>query len=574
MATLSCTVNGFNNFTSSNTSGVWGSTSWYSPTAVIDNDPCFGKFYYGGNYKYRALVIKITTPTYPNGAHTRKLTISVPLRRTSQGTDNWHCAISTTAPSFTNRASAQIPSTWVTTWNDQITTSSTWATKTFGTANFEFQSNTTYYLWLYSDTPTGNYTTGFFCNNYGAGNITVSTSYSTRTSNTNYCLPTNPTLYGYQGYYHGAYVEIDENTDYPRCFVGTSPTGTFYRKSLTATTEGRQRFSVDPDTSSTTKTYYIVRMTEDYYTSLGKPSNMSAPPTAYQVSYQCPRYACQIYCHALEPTICTNLGGYSLAKFDGMTAKGLSTTETGTSVDLSFDWTANGVTLNGGTFYRIYTGTKSSTFYCGGSTARTASTDITFYGKDSTLVGNTTFSGNTTCESDTMYSLIGWTELPDSYVADYTDLGSAIADGSTIYGVYEREYGITIGMYSLYPDSEDCYKTYLQDTYARYYFGTGDYYVAFYEAFDEPSVIPNNWKLVGWKYVNSSTIYSWENLVDTTSKNSLPNIEIVIETDNHVMIGDSSWKNAKLYYGVNGEWKQIIVRYGVNNQWLGGTKKT
>lgn len=571
MATLNCTLNGINNFTSANSAGIWGYSSWQSATTVINNKPCFGKFYYGGKYKYRALVLKITTPTYPDDSHSRKLSISVGLRRSTAGSDNWHCAISTTAPSFSTTTSAQIPSTWITTWNS-VSTSAAWTTKTFGTSNFNFKSNTTYYLWLYSDTPTGNNTTGFFGNNYGsAPQISVTTSYSTAISNGTYAKPTNPSLYGINGYYSGGKIEIDINTSYPNCYVGTSATGTFWKKTLYAASDGKKYFTVDADTTSTSKTYYIV-MAASSVTAF----SISAPPTAYQISYSCPRYACQIYCHSQEPLVFYNVNSPTAAcsEFDGMTAKGLCKTETGTSVDLSFDWANNGATLNGGTFYRIYTGNKTSTYYCGGSTAHTAITSITFYGKDSILTGATTDedgnildSAMTDCETDNSYSLIGWTEDTSNYTPEYSTLADAMVDGSTIYGVYQYDDSITITMYALTDDGE-CYRHSLQDTYARYYYGMGNYYVAFYETFgNEPSVTPDNWKLVGWKYVDNDTIYSWRNLVDTSSTAQLSDIEIVIEPDNHVYFGNSSWKNVKAYYGVNGVWKPIVVRRGVNGTW-------
>lgn len=558
MATANCTVNGINYFTSSNTSGVWGSTSWFSPTAAINNKPCFGKFYYGGQYKYRALVLKITTPSYPTNSHTRALAISVGLRRSTQGSDNWHCAISTTAPSFSNRTSAQIPNNWVTTWPG-ISTNGTYATKSFGTGNFNFKSNTTYYLWMYSDTPTGNSTTGFFSNNYGsAPTITVKTTYSTNTSNTNYCLPTNPNLYGHKGYYHGANIEIDENTSYPRCFVGTSATGTFYHKSLKTSTEGRQYFAVDPDTSATSKTYYIIRTTEAYYNQLkteqGTTPRLTAPPTAYQITYKCPRYACLIYCHSLEPYLCHNLGGATLPSFDGMTAQGLSTTETGTTVDLNYTW-SNGVQLNGGTFYRIYTGTKSVTYYCGGPTSHTVSTSITFYGKDSTLSVTSGSIGDTSCETDNTYSLAGWTEVTDSHHVDYEDLDSATADGTVIYGIYDKyeemEYNPNNGEP---PDVAPIF---------NYVYGTGTkshYYP------EEPSLTKINWEQDYWK--NSDSNGTWEALWDE----GIRTVDSVWTPDNTINIGNASeWRETKTYYGLNGEWIPIVIRFGANDDWKGGS---
>lgn len=576
MATANCTVNGINYFTSSNTSGIWGSTSWFGATTAIDNKPCFGKFYYGGQYKYRALVLKITTPTYPDNSHTRALAISVGLRRSTQGSDNWHCAISTTAPSFSNRSSAQIPNNWVTNWNS-ISTNGTYATKTFNTTGFNFKSNTTYYLWMYSDTPTGNNTTGFFSNNYGnAPAITVKTTYSTNTSNTNYCLPTNPDLYGHQGYYHGAKVEIDENTSYPRCFVGTSATGTFYHKSLKTSTEGRQYFSVDADTSSTSKTYYIIRTTEAYYQKLLVDQNVStnprltAPPTAYQITYSCPRYACLIYCHALEPVLCTNLGGYTLPSFDGMTAQGLSTTEAGTTVNLNFAWN-NGVQLNGGTFYRIYTGNKSSTYYCGGTTAHTAETTITFYGKDSTMTVEPSI-GNILCESDSSYSLIGWTEDINNHYPDYDDLGSAMADGSILYGVFENTEHLTYVTKQAAEDGTITSRLNNSDEWRQRYYGDGKLIAFFYEDILEPSPtgMPN-WKIIGWSLTgfNSEPIYNWDELVDITGTNLPPTkVYACYIPDNHISLGsNSSWKNVMIYHGVNGEWKPVVIRFGINNTW-------
>lgn len=478
MATSNCTVNGINYFTSSNTSGTWGSSSWFSSTASINNKPCFGKFYYNGVYKNRALVLKITTPTYPSNSHTRTLNITVGLRRTSKGSDNWHCAISTTAPSFSTTSSAQIPTTWVTSWNS-ISTESAWKTISFNTSSFNFQSNTVYYLWFYSDTPTGNSTTGFFGNNYGSlPVITVTSSYSTQTSNNTYAKPTNPELYGYSGYYGGAKIEIDTNTSYPNCYVGTSSTGTFWKKTLKTASDGKQYFTVDADTTTTTssKTYYIVRAVSSVTA-----SSISAPSTAYQTTYACPRYACQVYCHSQSPIVFRNVNGPSIPSFDKMTVLGLSSTEDGTSPELAYSWSSNGSKLNGKTFYMIYKGTKTSTYYCGGPTSHTNSITTIYYGKDDYLteISGSTSSNTFACESDSSYSLIGWTGIIDNIDPEYIDINSATEDEEYVYGVYEKVnfVGSTWGG-TIYRGTDNPYYWEADDVYSRAYIcGTGQSHI-------------------------------------------------------------------------------------------------
>jgi hypothetical protein len=243
-----------------------------------------------------------------------------------------------------------------------------------------------------------------------------------------------------------------------------------------------------------------------------------------------------------------------------MTAQGLSTTETGTSVNLNFDWNANGPTLNGGTFYRIYQGTKTASVYCGGPTENILQTTITFYGKDSVRAGSIENSQGQTvddpmldCEIDYTYALEGWTEELEGTEAYYDNIGIALNDGAVLYGVYskyeEMEYYPNNGEP---PDVAPVF---------NYVYGMGTKSNNYPE---EPQLFKANWKKDYWE--SNNDYGTWEYLWDTGFRV----VSLVWTPNNTVYFGNSSWKNAKIYYGVNGEWKPAVVRFGKDGQWVGG----
>ena len=406
MATANCTVNSFRSYNN-------GWTSWQTPSTKVLGAYCFGKFTSNNQNFYRYLVIKITTPTYPTGASAKKLNINIPLWRTSAGTDTWYCAITTTN-------STSCPTTWVT--SRSIYNTNSYTTRTFTTNEFNFISNTTYYVWLYSPTPVGNSTIGTYANNhsYGANGakISVSTTYTVDTASGNFKKPGKPKLYGYKGSYSGCQIIIpksDFDATYPDIFVGNSPTDIYYRRTTVTETNDGWVFNIDASTS--VRTLYITRrkLNPDGSHAANAAFNISA--NYYQL-YTPPLYACQIYCNSDTPLIFDSKSeSGNTYVIDGLTAKGLTTSPTSTTPEISITsglaWRTNGTKLEGKTWYMLYDSTKTATLYCGGNTTHTLSSSLRHYGTGSVLVKSTTLDGNAisdiedfpACESNSSFSV-------------------------------------------------------------------------------------------------------------------------------------------------------------------------
>lgn len=572
MATASCTVNKFRSYNN-------GWTGWHTPSTKVLGAYCFGKFTSGSSNIYRRLVISITTPSYPATADSsRSLTINIPLWRTSSGTDKWYCAITTTD-------GTTVPTTWVS--SQSITSSSTYAVKTFTTGKFAFKSNTTYYLWLYSDTPTGNSTVGCYSNNYGVGNISVSTTYTTSTSTTDFIKPTNVRLYGHVGSYSGCQIIIDRNDSYPYIYVGNSTTGKYYlRTSVTETDEG-SIFKIDPSTSA--RTLYITRCKTK------KDNAAFNLSSTYYLYYQPPLYACQIYCNSDTPLIFDSKSesGNSYV-VDGLTAKGLTTSPTSTTPEISITsglaWSTNGTKLEGKTWYMLYDSTKSYTLYCGGPTAHTLSGNRRHYGMGDIEVSSCKLDGTTTisdimdlpaCESNSAFDLLyclveeenaNYSDANSNSVASYIDHKAAFHSSSdTLYTIYKKTPPESVNITHYY--LTDSVETMTQSVeYELSCHGKGAYYNDFYNKshiVHGAAICPINWAPLGWKKDGDNNVYQWEELIDTSLPYAITDIYQIITPDNNTYFGNSSWKKIKTYYGVNGKWVPALIRQGVNGEWLG-----
>lgn len=283
---------------------------------------------------------------------------------------------------------------------------------------------------------------------------------------------------------------------------------------------------------------------------------------------------------------------------DGLTAKGLTTSPTSTTPEISITsglaWSKNGTKLEGKTWYMLYDSTKTATLYCGGNTTHTLSSSLRHYGTGSVLVKSTTLDGNAisdiedfpACESNSSFSvpyimteeenIHSWNANNAAVYRSINEAFSSSAD--TFYTVYYTpEYNEKINI-TYYPSASHTDATSITYTYPSCYYGKGAYYKAFYETMygtiREIAKCPDNWRMLGWTREDETTIYTLENLIDvsdnTPSAYDAYRIYQIIEPDNSVCFGNSYWKNVKVYYGVNGVWKQALVRIGKDEKWLGG----
>ena len=573
--TVNCTLNGHNNYNNG-----WGHSIWLNPA-----NSTWGAFGYGkhNSSSHRAIVLKITTPAYTNASSTKSLTISIPLCRTNRaGSDNWHCAISTTAPNFSNNSSAQIPSTWVTTWNS-IQTTTSYAVKTFGTGKFSFKPNTVYYLWLYSDTPVGTSIVGCYSHNHSSvlngADITVTTTYEEVDTSNVFTKALNPRIYGKNGSYSGCQIMIDRNDEYPDIFVGNSTTGIYYRRdpSNVIETEEGSIFSIDASTS--VRTLYITRRKRN--------SNGSSEPnaafnltSAYYTYYQPPMYACEVYCHSSMPQMFYGTTGSFSPTHGNTMLQGLTTNANSASASYassdgtSISWTTHGANINGKSLYGIYLDDSIYLYVYRGGTEISIEGEypIVLYGINKADYSD--IDGGQ-CESDSSYSFIGWSPINNDFETVYENPYFAIIESpdNTIYGVYKRTKTLTYYTLEALENGSLLTSPNISKPWREYYCGKGASYVLFYDDVREPYPTERlNWKLKGWSLTNCDIppIYDWHSLIDVNG-GTPSEIYACYMPDNTVSFGASSeWKNVEIYYGVNGVWKPIVIRYGVNGKWNGG----
>lgn len=180
MATAACTFGGRSNY---NNGWAWK----YFNTDTGYGHSGFGKDYYGHN---RCIVLKITTPTFDSTWTNRQLQINIPMCRSSAagtGTDTFYYRVTTTAPTFSEGGKTQItfPTDSICSGSLAIANESAgngYTMRQMTTVSASFASNTTYYIWIWSDTPyvanSNNYV-GYYAHHasYG-GLITVNMTYT------------------------------------------------------------------------------------------------------------------------------------------------------------------------------------------------------------------------------------------------------------------------------------------------------------------------------------------------------------------------------------------------------------
>lgn len=175
--TISCTYNSCSSYNNG-----WD-YKW--KTGTFYGKPSFGKDSYG---HHRITILKITTPSF-SGAVNKQLQIKIPTCRSSAagaGTDTFYYRVSTSTPGLSEDAQTEVtlPTSYITsgTWSVYSPSQNTgYQYQTLTTVAADFQPSTTYYIWIWSDTPYAygyaNYI-GYIANHssYG-GLITVSMIY-------------------------------------------------------------------------------------------------------------------------------------------------------------------------------------------------------------------------------------------------------------------------------------------------------------------------------------------------------------------------------------------------------------
>lgn len=172
---------------------------------------------------------------------------------------------------------------------------------------------------------------------------------------------------------------------------------------------------------------------------------------------------------------------------------------------------------------------------------------------------------------------INYSDARSNGVASYIDHRAAFHSSSDIlYTIYIKSQPESVNITHYY--LTDSIETMTQSVeYELSCHGKGAYHNDFYNKshiVHGTAVCPINWKMVGWKKDGDNNIYPWGNLVDISLPYVISDIYQIITPDNSVYFGNSSWKNIKIYYGVNNKWVPTLIRQGNNNKWNGGKVTT
>ena len=172
MATISCAFNGRTHYNNG-----WGYKSLTTQAGF--GHPAFGQDYYG---HHRCIVLSVTTPVLQKTYINRKLSINIPMCRSSaagSGTDTFNYRITTTKPTFSEGGATEIsfPESYMCSGTIDVyneSQNSGYKMRTLTTEAADFESDTTYYIWLWSDTPYvhGSYSyTGFYAHHASYGGL-------------------------------------------------------------------------------------------------------------------------------------------------------------------------------------------------------------------------------------------------------------------------------------------------------------------------------------------------------------------------------------------------------------------
>lgn len=159
--TLECTFNGRAHYNNG-----WNYKNF--STVSGHGHPGYGLNSHGYN---RAIVLKFKTPSFSYGVN-KRIEVNIPLYRDSSGTDSFNYRVTTETPSFSEGGGVQIsfPETYICSGAQEISSSASYSLKTITTVSGDYQSDTTYYMWVWSDTPTGS-TIGYYAHETSYGGL-------------------------------------------------------------------------------------------------------------------------------------------------------------------------------------------------------------------------------------------------------------------------------------------------------------------------------------------------------------------------------------------------------------------
>lgn len=517
MSTVNCTYNGF--YTFNNGWTWWGTPTSYGYNAMgID-----------GAGRYRYFVMKATTSSFRSGAG-QSITFYFPWCTTNSGyvgTRTIVYSLNTTAPPSSGGGGASADSKWNAARGTELAygSSSWWlsvASNSSSTGGYSrggitissssLQPNTTYYLWMYC---------ALSCQIYVGNNSTVGTMQVTNTyTDVAYYKP-SLSKSSINGYYSSVNWSVGAGSSYPYVYMGWSSTGTFWKK----TNNGSAcTISTDADTSSTsTKTLYVFRVNLD----LG--SSASSPGSSYLASASVTRFGARIYNYTTSYSQYNWNSGMPISGFSGWNFKGFTTSSTSTSAS----WTDAGTGINGKTVYAIYnkpqTASAATKYWYRGHSNQHSLTKTTGYReawrygaqKSSGGAAYTTYSSTptTTCESNSGYSLVGWSSSASSTSTFTTDIYTAWNSYSTVYGVYSYNRATSTNNYTYYRGTSTGQSLTRTITYATaYYYGKGSSSggggtTTWNPSSPETSCLANSsYSLVGWTSSASSTTSSYSDI--------------------------------------------------------------
>ena len=511
--------------------GTWAASSWNTSDG-------YGWAGFGSG---RYLVLKVTASTASESL-TGQFRVQVPIYCSSTVSSYpINCGVTTTAPSFSSAPSP--PSSYVTS-NVSVTTS--YSPCVVYSPSLTITSGATYYVWLWS---TSSYV-GYHGHSGSTGYIYV-------------VGMTNPSvsLSGYKGFYSGCTLSVNKSS-YGYIYVGNGTYGTFYRKTTSGTS-----ISIDADTSSTSKTVYVIRTDYDLGTDVYYGGGIA---TGFSV----PRFACAVYNGSSSYTVYSGNSGTFTCSLSGYTFQGLATSSSTTSV--SYSSGQYSTTFNGGVYYAVYTQSTSISYYRGSSTAYTAYPSRYLYGTGSYTSWALT-EPTRTCATDGNYSFQGWSVNGNTAV-NYSTLAAARIDGyTTVYGVYKKASSSSNTTVYYYRGSSTKNSVTKTTTVAdAYYYGTGSHTGggASYSYGSMTTTCASNsaYSLVGWATSSSSTS------CDSTSATTTFNAGYT--TIYGVYKKEASSSNSTVYYYRGTSTKNSVTKttsvadayyYGAGSHTGGGT---
>ena len=549
--------------------------------------------------------------------------VKVALYRDKPGVDDWYSNISTAAPDFTKSSNAQIPSTMPTTWpvsknKEQLNfEKAQYYVKTFQTGAYSFKPNTTYYIWLYSTTPIGETTRGYFANNWSTQlpMIKVQIGFQkAATPSKLYYKPEVVKIYGKKGFYHQmqAMIPTDEKVkkEYPYIYARSTtkdPNAKWYKRNNTFEVElddGKYEvFSIWSEEEHTwnDRTVEVIRCSQNL---------TNDAVNRYDVKgceYNPPKFVCEAYCHSPTPRLvfeswqldANNKNKTGTATFNEITFNNYwllgATTDIekkdnpefygadGFNIILQYlnsmkDEYGNelyGGQMNGLTVYGIFQNKFKLNYYRGTNVLYTYDKKIklNFYGIDGIyIVDNvnpeTSYAGT---EKDWVFK--GWSQHKESQ--QYDTLINILQqyppteekenkDIITLYCIYENKWSIDYKI----PNSEsnDSYIAEGTTTTVNYIYGDG---IRTENIPNEPS---ESDKIIGWKLADDTseepTVYTWEQVCKEVQPRPTSviavidtNIDDTGNTDivpNQRIIDEGTWKKLYKIYS-NNEWEPVYL---------------